>query len=168
MDTSDKDPVFSIEQVIKISQSLKNGQLPRKFLPIDTHIIEYSELIRIIKTVPRELAEGKEKEAIPFLPIAPRSYRKDWQYDDEAYNFIFDYIASFTPFGIDKELQELIDETRKEIVTNYDNEDLFDTIIKAGRKSTERRFKTIELKERFFDRMNEWRKIKSKEIDIEH
>ena len=64
--------------------------MPKKFLPIDAHIMEYSAMQELISQVPAVLREARENKEKPYLPIHPKSYRKIWQYDDEAYNFISD------------------------------------------------------------------------------
>ncbi len=55
--------------------------------------------MKLIEDVPKELHEAKIEDRIPYLPIMPKSLRKHWQYDDEAYNFIYDYLSAFTPFN---------------------------------------------------------------------
>ena len=87
MNTSDVNPISSLEDVSQISKSLKRGILPKIFLPIDAHIIEYSKLKGLIEKVPETLNTAIQNEIKPYLPIHPKSYRKQWQYDDEAYKY---------------------------------------------------------------------------------
>ena len=98
MHTSDVDPLKTINEVVEIAEDLQNGKMPKKLLPLDVHIIEYSKLNDLINSVPSTLAIARSLNIPPYLPIHPVSLRKDWQYDDTAYNFIFDFLFSLTPF----------------------------------------------------------------------
>ena len=44
MNTSDVDPISSINDVHRIASQIKNKEFSRTFLPIDVHIIEYSKI----------------------------------------------------------------------------------------------------------------------------
>ena len=85
MRTSDVNPILTIDDISSISRELKNGIMPEIFLPIDTHIIEYSKIKELIEKVPDIFSQAKREKIQPYLPIHPKSYRKQWQYDDEAY-----------------------------------------------------------------------------------
>lgn len=157
MHTSDIKPFSSINNVIKISEMLAKGILPKEFLPIDAHIIEYSKLKELIEKVPETLSAAKKEETAPYLPISPKSYRKTWQYDDEAYNFIYDYLSAFTSFSFDKELQEVLIKTRKKVIHENTPEELFDFLMKSATKANFRRFQSIELENIFIKRVTNWR-----------
>jgi hypothetical protein len=159
MHTSDKNPFASIEDVVQISQMLKDGKFPKIHLPIDSHIIEYSELKSLIEQVPEVLADAKKKEITPYLPIHPKSYRKKWQYDDEAYNFIYDFLSAFTSFNFPEDLQQTLDDTRMKIVAEYSEHELFDFIMKSATEANFRRFHTPELEENFFKRVESWNEL---------
>ena len=60
MRTSDVDPLSSLENVSKVSKMIKKGEFPKIFLPIDTHIVEYSEIKELIEKVPEELNKAKK------------------------------------------------------------------------------------------------------------
>ena len=111
--TSDVDPVKTIYDLQEIVQSLKNDQMPRKKLPIDTHIIDNVTLYTLISKIPDILDYCYNHDEIPYLPIHPLSLRKTWQKDDTAYNFVHDYLSSFSEFQMDDNLKKLLDETRK-------------------------------------------------------
>lgn len=51
MHTSDVDPVKTIQDVSEIATDLDNGEMPRKMLPLDIHIIEYSKLSMLIDQI---------------------------------------------------------------------------------------------------------------------
>ncbi len=160
MKTSDVDPLESIEDVTKITKMLKEGQLPAIFLPIDCHIIEYSKLKELIERAPDEINEAKKQDKIPYLPIAPRSYRKYWQTDDEAYNFIYDFLSAFTSFNFTPELQQALNESRRRVATENESQELFDTLMKSATDANARRFDTAELEDIFLKKIEEWKEIK--------
>ena len=163
MQTSDVDPLRSIEDVAEITALLQKGIMPKISLPIDTHIMEYSKIKELIEQVPAELAEAKQTSTAPYLPIHPKSLRKQWQYDDVAYNFIYDFLSAFTSFNFPEELETALMDSRSEVAKTFTNEELFRFLIQAATPPNARRFQTPELKNYFNQKMDEWRKIKSKE-----
>ena len=159
MRTSDINPFSSIEDVTRISELIKNGEMPTIFLPIDAHIIEYSKLKRLIEDVPDELKKAKEDESKPYLPIFPKSYRKQWQYDDEAYNFIYDFLSAFTSFNFPEELERTLEESRKRVVSENTPDELLEFLLQSATKANFRRFQSIELEDYFYKKVDEWGEI---------
>lgn len=157
MNTSDGNPLGSIDDISKISKALKSGILPNIFLPIDTHIIEYSKLKELIETVPEILRESKQKGIRPYLPIQPKSYRKQWQYDDEAYNFIYDYLSAFSGFNFPIELQQALNDSRLEVASEYKEDELFEFLMKSATESNFRRFQSAKLEDYFIKRVKGWK-----------
>ena len=155
--TTDVNPILSIEKVHQISEMLRDGKLPEIYLPIDVHIIEYSALKQLIENVPNELNNSKEKNIKPYLPIQPISYRKQWQYDDEAYNFIYDFLSAFTPFNFDESLQKTLNKSIKEIVSEHTSTELFDYLLKSATNANFRRFQTPELENIFLKKVKRWK-----------
>ena len=173
MRTSDIDPLLTIEDVEQISKLLKSGKKPGIFLPIDPHIMEYSALKELIEQVPKTLNDAKSNGKKPYLPIHPKSYRKQWQYDDEAYNFIYDFLSAFTSFNFLEELQQSLDKSRLEIATNYTPEELFDFLLQSATPANFRRFQSMHLENYFFKRVESWEsdlkpKSKQENDDDEH
>ncbi len=160
--TTDVNPITSFDDVIQISAMIKNGQTPDIFLPIDAHIIEYSNLLQLIEQIPLTIKDARKNKMVPYLPIHPKSYRKMWQYDDEAYNFVFDFLFSFTPFNFPKELQENVDKSRLEVAKTYKPEELFSILMEAATPSVFRRLQTKELENLFLEKMKKWRLINCK------
>lgn len=156
MRTSDENPLLTIDEMSQISEMLKKGQIPKIYLPMDIHIIQESILKELIENVPEVLHKTKQEGTIPYLPIHPKSYRKQWQYDDEAYNFIYDYLSAFTSFNFNEELQQSLDKTRLEVVDSYTPNELFDFLMKAATESNRRRFKSKDLEDYFFKRVDGW------------
>lgn len=163
--TSDKAPLSTLDDIEQVSKMIKEGKFPKIFLPIDMHIMEYSAMKKLIEDVPNALKKSDKNGTIPYLPIQPRSYRKSWQYDDEAYNYVFDFLASFTPFNFSDELQETLDQSRKTVANTFSNKELFELLMKSANKSAFKRFQQVELEEYFHKKMDRWSKIKDKKID---
>lgn len=163
MHTSDVNPLGSIDDIAQISKMLKSGVLPKIFLPIDTHIIEYSKLKKLIETVPEVLKEAKDKKIRPYLPIQPKSYRKQWQYDDEAYNFIYDYLSAFSAFNFSRELQQALDDSRLKVSSEYKEDELFEFLMQSATESNFRRFQSIELEDYFTKRVKGWKTIDARQ-----
>ena len=154
---SDINPIQTIEDISDIVNDLENDTMPKKLLPIDAHIIGYSSLFSLLKLVTAILKFSSETDTIPYLPIHPLSYRKVWQYDDVAYNFIHDFLSSFTEFNFDPELEKLLLETRSFVANQYSKEQLYDYLIMTGPKSVKERHKTSLLKDRFEERIHSWK-----------
>ncbi len=167
--TSDVDPVHTIYELEKIMAELKGGKVPHAKLPIDTHLIDRLTLYTLTSQVPEVLDYCYRKGEKPFLPIHPDSLRKTWQKDDEAYNYIFDYLFSFTEFKLDDGIQSLLDETRKEIANKYSMETLKQFLNQVASPSVQRRIATARprdgksdksvLEERFEERVESWREL---------
>ncbi len=160
MCTSDVEPLSTLDDIEEIATLLKRGELPKKFLPIDLHIIEYSKIKELIEEVPETLNDSKKHEIQPYLPIQPKSYRKNWQYDDEAYNFIYDYLSAFTPFNFPTELENALNDSRSKVVSEHKPEELFDFLMKSATKANFRRFQSTELEECFIRRVDDWKNLK--------
>lgn len=166
MHTSDEAPFSSINDIEKITQMIKEGKMPGIFLPIDAHIVEYSKIKSLIEQMPKVLQDAQKMDIQPYLPIHPKSYRKSWQYDDEAYNFVYDYFSAFTPFNFPKELEDLLEKSKKEIASKYTKEELFQILLASATPSNARRFCEPSLEELFKRKMENW-KNNSKEYEIE-
>ncbi|HCC07596.1 MAG TPA: hypothetical protein DEP72_05495 [Clostridiales bacterium] len=162
--TSDVNPLDAIKNVKEISENLKNGIMPNKFLPIDLHIVEYSVLTELILDIPKTLEDSKQNNQNPYMPMSPLAYRKKWQYDNDPCNFMFDFLFSFTPFGIDAKLREMIDNTRFIISNNYTSEELYGFAYNMSRDDVKRRMQTPYIIEIFKSKIESWRKLPTKEI----
>lgn len=156
--TSDVDPIRTITEILKIVESLKNGQDPEFLLPLDAHIVEYSYLYNLICSTPEALREAKETDTVPYLPIHPLSLRKVWQKDDVAYNFIYDYLSALTEYNFNGTLKECLIETRKMIAEEYTTEELYNFMLKAATPANRRRMKEKSLQQVFERRVDSWRK----------
>ena len=162
--TSDVDPVQTIMDMEEITSQLMDGKMPKKKLPIDTHLIDKVTLYTLICQVPDVLDHCKRHGSVPYLPIHPLSLRKKWQKDDTAYNFIHDYLFSFTPFEIDPQLEKVLNETRKYIAEKYSLDELFQWCIVTGHESVARRAKTQGVKDSINARHTSWREDKKSGI----
>lgn len=162
--TSDVNPLKTIGDMTEIVQNIKDGIMPEKFLPIDAHIMEYSEMKELISQVLGVLREAIKNLESPYLPIHPKSYRKVWQYDDEAYNFISDFLASFTEFDVPDELEQEIQSVRSRIAKEFNAYELYNIFLKSTSEANRRRFREPALKKRFWDRIGEWKNIEKADI----
>jgi len=156
--SSDINPIQTIKDLDEIVSQIKNQKLPEKTLPIDAHVIGYSTLLALIKQVPLILDQSSKSGDTPFLPIHPLSLRKTWQYDDVAYNFIHDFLSSFTEFSLEENLQEILIDVRNIVASNYTLDELYHYLMITGPKSVKDRHKTLSLKDRFKERIESWKK----------
>lgn len=158
MHTSDINPLQTIFDMDEINESLKSGKMPQKFLPIDAHIIDYRTLSQLIEQIPYVLKQASNTNNIPFLPIHPLSFRKIWQYDDTAYNFVHDFLSSLTEYNLEENLQQLLTQIRDEIAKSYSFDELYNYLIASGPESVLKRHRTLELKNRFKERVESWKR----------
>lgn len=155
---SDIDPVATIYNLQRIVEDLKNMTMPTMMLPIDTHIIGYNSLKEKIIQLPYELNNSITHNNIPYIPIHPLSYRKTWQFDDVAYNFVHDFLSSLTEYSFDEELQKILSTTRNLIAYTYSIDELYEILIKTGPESVKRRHENKRLRKCFEERIESWKK----------
>lgn len=154
--TSDVLPLQTLDDIVEIATTLKNGEFPRIFLPIDVHIMEESKLKQLIAQVPDELKLSKAEGKKPFLPILPKSLRKVWQYDIEAYNFIYDYLSAFTGFNFTEGMEDTLQKSRRRVAQENTPEELFQFLMQSATSANFRRFQEHELEEIFYRRIASW------------
>ncbi len=154
---SDINPIITMQDIIEIGEAIKHGNMPNKNLPLDAHIIDKETLISLIENVPKTLNESVG-ENTPYLPIHPQSYRKKWQYDDEAYNFIYYYLSAFTPFNCDCDIMEVLADSREKVARDFTNDELFKFLYAAATQANKRRFESKSLRRVFNERVETWRK----------
>lgn len=159
MRTSDVDPVRTIKETYNIANQLANEKMPKKMVPIDTHIIDYQTLLSLIEQVPEALKKASMDGTIPYLEIWPVSYRKTWQHDDQPYNFVHDFLHSMSPYNFDGNLREELERARSIVSKLYTIEQLYSFMIKTGPDSVLRRHETPVLKKRFEERVTEWKSL---------
>lgn len=158
--TSDIDPLKTIMELEEIVTSLKQDQMPTKKIPIDTHLIDTISLYSLICEVPDKLDYCMKHEGtVPYLAIHPLSLRKTWQKDDCAYNFIHDYLSSFSEMQMDPEIQRVLNETRREIARKYSLDQLYAFLLQTGPDCVARRQQTPGLREAFDKRITSWREL---------
>lgn len=160
---SDKKPLQSLSDVAKIATTLKDGTFPKIFLPIDAHIMEKSKLEELIEQVPDELKSARAEGRKPYLPIKPKSLRKEWQYDDEPYNFIYDYLSAFTAFNFSKETEYILQTSRARVVKENTPEELFEFLKQSATSANFRRFQEEALEKIFYTRIANWQEQAKKE-----
>ena len=152
--TSDVDPIRSIKELDEVVSDLKNGNMPRKYLPLDVHIVKKSELILAMDRTYKAFLYNIQN---PYVPMLPLSLRKTWQHDDTAYNFAFDFLFSLTPFNWDEDIMKELTLIRREI-SNKSDVELESILLNISGDSVKRRFETEELKLVFKERTNSWKR----------
>ncbi len=158
MHTSDVDPVRTINEVSEIVSELEAGKMPKKMLPLDIHIIEYSKFASLLDEIPFSLLSAMEQGQVPYLPIHPVSLRKTWQYDDAAYNFALDYLLSLTPFNWEEKLQRKLELSKMVVGSSFTQEDFNEMLDKVSPDSVKRRFETPQLQKCYERRVESWKK----------
>lgn len=158
MHTSDVDPVKTIKDVDEIVTELENGKMPKKMLPLDVHVIEYSKFSSLLDEIPFCLFSAMEDGQVPYLPIHPHSLRKTWQHDDTAYNFALDYLLSITPFDWENRLQRKYDLSKMIVGNSFSQDDLKEMLDRVAPDSVKRRMATPQLQKRYESRVESWKK----------
>lgn len=159
---SDIDPEKTMKEFQEIVLNLQEQKLPQRFLPLDMHIIGHDALNNLIKQVPEIIqskmdTENDSVDSFPYLPILPLSLRKQRQYDDEPYNFILDFLFSFTPLFLSDELKASVISARKEVAKILDTTKKRLSILKSVcGPSTQRRLETPELQNIYLTRIKSW------------
>lgn len=156
--TSDIDPLKTIKDMQSIATDLKGNQMPTKRIPLDPHIIDYETLYQLIEQTPTVIEQAIKTGTTPYLPIHPISLRKEWQYDDTPYNFIYDYLAALTEFNLEPNLRNLLLETRRFIAKSYSTQELYDLMIATASDPNKRRHKEQALVLNFERRIDSWKK----------
>ena len=131
--------------------------MPDKFLPIDAHIIEHSELKRLIRSVPQVLEEAERNNEDPSIAIKPYSYRKTWNKDEKGYNFINDFLGSFTESNFVGDLEEDLKEVRSELTAKYSLQELYEKYLHSAPDTARRRNRTMKVLECFRKKYLLWK-----------
>ncbi len=84
--------------------------------------------------------------------------RKTWQKDDEAYNFVLDYMFTLTPFNWDKGLQSKLDFSRYVVGAAFSEDEMEDILYKVTPVSVERRLKSPELQKIYRESVQSWKR----------
>jgi hypothetical protein len=149
---SDADIYYSIKDTKSVLEGLQQGEQPEKRLPIDLHVITVSQLKQALTGVQDAVKTGDM-----YVPIAPRSLHVVWETVDEPYDFMKDFIFSFTPKDIaHEELGEMITETRK-LVLQHIGPKLAEEVVKSAHPKERRQLGTPELGKLLLDRIESWK-----------
>jgi hypothetical protein len=132
--------------------------MPKKMLPLDVHVIEYSKFSSLLDEIPFCLFSAMEDGQVPYLPIHPHSLRKTWQHDDTAYNFALDYLLSITPFDWETRLQRKYDLSKMIVGNSFSQDDLKEMLDRVAPDSVKRRMATPQLQKRYESRVGSWKK----------
>lgn len=157
MHTSDVNPIQTFKEFKEIITDLEDGKMPIKMLPLDVHVVKYSELSNLLDQVPFTILNSSNLGEVPYLPILPDSLRKKWQKDDEAYNFTLDFLYSMTDFNFEKILKQRLDYTRNLVARQLTEEKSMEMLDLVSPDSVKRRFENKTLKKSYKRRINSWK-----------
>lgn len=156
MHTSDVNPIQTFKEFKEIITDLEDGKMPIKMLPLDVHVVKYSELSNLLDQVPFTILNSSNLGEVPYLPILPDSLRKKWQKDDEAYNFTLDFLYSMTDFNFEEILKQRLDYTRNLVARQLTEEKSMEMLDLVSPDSVKRRFENKTLKKSYKRRINSW------------
>ena len=109
-ESSDSNIIQTLETTRYAMETVLRGFQPGAMLPVDMHIITKVELLECLKATPDAIRKGRA------VSIAPRSLHKVWEDTNEPYDFIKDFLFSFTPHTWnDNELLEALSSARHEV-----------------------------------------------------
>lgn len=157
MHTSDVNPIQTFKEFKEIITDLEDGKMPIKMLPLDVHVVKYSELSNLLDQVPFTILNSSNLGEVPYLPILPDSLRKKWQKDDEAYNFTLDFLYSMTDFKFEEILKQRLDYTRNLVARQLTEEKSMEMLDLVSPDSVKRRFENKTLKKSYKRRINSWK-----------
>lgn len=157
MHTSDVNPIQTFKDFKEIITDLEDGKMPIKMLPLDVHVVKYSELSNLLDQVPFTILNSSNLGEVPYLPILPDSLRKKWQKDDEAYNFTLDFLYSMTDFNFEEILKQRLDYTRNLVARQLTEEKSMEMLDLVSPDSVKRRFENKTLKKSYKRRINSWK-----------
>lgn len=157
MHTSDVNPIQTFKEFKEIIIDLEDGKMPIKMLPLDVHVVKYSELSNLLDQIPFTILNSSNLGEVPYLPILPDSLRKKWQKDDEAYNFTLDFLYSMTDFNFEEILKQRLDYTRNIVARQLTEEKSMEMLDLVSPDSVKRRFENKTLKKSYKRRINSWK-----------
>ncbi len=157
MRTSDINPLSTIRDVQIISSDLEKNIMPEIYLPLDVHIISEEVVGNLLAKVNEELINSYKNKTSPYLPIHPLSYRKTWQKDDVAYNFIFDYLSSLTLLESSDLINYVLETSRKITAENFDYYQLYELLLRSCGDAHKRRYENKGLQSSFERKLTRWK-----------
>lgn len=150
---SDADIYFAVHDTIEVLTALKGGREPRARLPLDLHIVTVDQLKGALLKVQTATSQGfKDK-----VPISPRSLHIVWEDVDEPYDFLKDFLLSFTVGGIlDPELGAMIKQTQEIVAAHSTPKQVIDAL-RLMHPKEQRQLETKELQTLLQRRLESWK-----------
>ena len=149
-ESSDSNIIQTLETTRYAMETVLRGFQPGAMLPVDMHIITKVELLECLKATPDAIRKGRA------VSIAPRSLHKVWEDTNEPYDFIKDFLFSFTPHTWnDNELLEALSSARREV-----HDLIADNPIKAVSDRAEKEKRQLEapgVAQCLKERINSWK-----------
>lgn len=165
MHTSDISPITTINEMAEVSKALKNFSMPNIHLPVDVHIVGLEYLKNLIQNVPQYMALKLSNTSSENLKINPDSLRKTWEFDSDGYNFVFDFLLSFSVIPLsklnrnypytqkEKELIELVNMIRSQVVQIFDEEEIMKVLLSVSGAPAQRRLQSQSLLDEFYTKI---------------
>lgn len=75
-----------------------------------------------------------------------------------VYNFIYDFLSSFTPFFCDSDIMGVLGDSREKVARDFSNDELFKFLYAVATEANKRRFESKSLRRVFNERIETWRK----------
>lgn len=75
-----------------------------------------------------------------------------------VYNFIYDFLSSFTPFFCDSDIMSVLGDSREKVARDFTNDELFKFLYAAATEANKRRFESKSLRRVFNERIETWQK----------
>ena len=95
MHTSDIDPVETIHKVGRIVEDISRGIMPKEYLPLDIHIIEYSKFANLLDSVPLILMESFQQKKMHHRKFDSLNFLYKMFLDEHYSLFYFHYFFSY-------------------------------------------------------------------------
>jgi hypothetical protein len=141
-----------LDSTTDVLDTLVLGEIPSSRLPLDLHVVEKDMLLQSFAEVVPQLLQS---ETPGYIPIAPRSLHVNWEKTPVPYNFLKDFLFSFTPSSWkDEELRIALAETRRNAKPLI-KEDIVDRVIAITPKEG-RMLNTQGIRQNLEDRVADW------------
>lgn len=142
---SDVNIARSIQDTNTVMDTLARGYIPKERFPIDVHVITAENFHNALSGVRDKInLYGKNKEESLFVPISPMSLHVVWESTDKPYDFMKDYLFSFTPGKVSDLLASDIRHTDEIVRKFLDQDDIYSIV--ARHKKEERQLQTPDVR----------------------
>lgn len=132
---SDLDIARSVHDTQKAMSTIAHDDIPVERLPLDAHVITPEELREALAGVRHEVESySNVSDRDIFVPISPISLHVAWERIDEPYDFMKDYLFSFTPQNMASDLADDIFTTDEIVRRTLSSSDIYDIISRYAKE----------------------------------